>query len=224
MRMDLQLIRVRRDWQNTWHDKKRVRIRGILPELTVRELKEGRLEDVHITDSTVCRILGANLRNDLTWGAHLEMGKKAILPAVRWQLWALATLKNCLSTKAKLQLVNGLVISRLAYAISLWGNTSDTVLRKAQICMNIGARFVLGCNIYNREVDLMRKCNWLNIRDLTEYYSLIQIWKAVRWDTPKYLSEQIGQGQDKWNSLPYELHTETSISKFKICLKKISQG
>ena len=78
--------------------------------------------DEHVTDSVYCRILGGNIKNDLSWEAHLETGRKAILPAIRRQLGALSKLQGVMSRKARLQLANGLVISRLAYIISLWGN------------------------------------------------------------------------------------------------------
>ena len=82
--------------------QKRGRLTGIPPELTVSEIIKDKLEDKHITDSNYCRILGGNLKNDMSWEAHLTSGKKAILPVIRKQLGALSNLRNTLSQKAKL--------------------------------------------------------------------------------------------------------------------------
>ena len=223
--------------------QKRAKTPGIPPELTVREIVDGKLTNEHITDKVWSRILGGNLKNDLTWDAHLETGKKPILPAVRRQLGALSKLRNSISTKGKLQLVNGLVVSRLSYIISLWGNTTENFLKKAQICLNTGARFVLNCRKSTRVTDMMRDCNWLNVAELTEYHSTLQLWKVLRWETPRYLRDKFSieeemtvrtdlprlrltrdawrnETKERWNNLPYELRTETSIQKFKICLRR----
>ena len=66
--------------------QKRVRLRGIPPELTVVEKVEDRLEDKLISDSLYCRTLGMNLQNNLSCNAHLYTGRKAIIPAARKQL------------------------------------------------------------------------------------------------------------------------------------------
>ena len=83
--------------------QKRVKLRGVPPELTVLEKKliDGRTEfrDKHITDTISSRFLGLNLQNNLLWDAHLRTGKKAILPACRRLLGMLTKLRNCLSRK-----------------------------------------------------------------------------------------------------------------------------
>ena len=124
--------------------QKRAKTRGIPPELTIIEKKRGKQTNGHITDSIYCRFLGANLKQNLLWDSHLNTGKRAVLPAVRRHLGGIYSLKESLSFKAKLQLANSFVLSRLLYVISLWGNTSETQVKKAQICLNAAARFVLG--------------------------------------------------------------------------------
>ena len=104
--------------------QKRCKSGGIPPELTVSVLEKGIMIDKHITDSVQSRTLGINLSNNLTWDKHLLTGKKVVLPSIRKQLGALATLKYVMSNKAKLQLVNALVMSCLTYLICVWGNTS----------------------------------------------------------------------------------------------------
>ena len=92
--------------------QKRGRLRGEPPELRVTEIVDNTEVEKVISDVSYCRILGANLKNNQSWEAHLTTGKKAILPAVRRQLGALQSLRHVLSRKAKLQLVNSLILSR----------------------------------------------------------------------------------------------------------------
>ena len=63
--------------------QKRAKSRGIPPELTVQVLETNILSDRLIIDSPVCRTLGINLQNNLGWTAHLQTGKKSILPVIR---------------------------------------------------------------------------------------------------------------------------------------------
>ena len=83
---------------------------------------------------------------------------------------------------------------------------------------------------------------------MTKYYSLLQIWKTIKWDIPAYMSDKLTKMEDNkietdlprihltsnayrnstarhWNNLPDHLREETSISRFKLGLKKwLRQG
>ena len=85
--------------------QKRTKIGGIPPDLTVRELavdKHGmlKMEDNLISDSIYCHMLGINLQNNLSWGAHLSQGKKPLLPAVRKMIGMLSKICQEMSKKS----------------------------------------------------------------------------------------------------------------------------
>ena len=228
--------------------QKRAKISGIPPDLTVQEHikdRDGaeRLIDKHVTDATWIRMLGLNMQNNMTWDAHLSAGSKALLPAVRRQLGMLALLGDNISRKGRLQLVNCLILSRLAYGISLWGQTTENHSRKAQVVQNIAARMVTRSGRRTRQADLIADCGWLNISELTQYYSLLQMWKTVWWDTPQYMGRLIEIDDDNllttckprlqqtantyrwktvhhWNQMSDTLRLEPRIGKFKKMLKQ----
>ena len=223
--------------------QKRCRITGTTPTLEVTESIDGILTDKIITDKMYCRTLGGNIRNDMSWDAHLNTGKKALLPSVRKLLGSLHSLRKVLSQKAKLQLVNSFIGGKLNYIMCVWGNTSVCQIKKAQICLNSAARFVLDAKRTEKQTKLMSGCNWLNIVDRIEYCSLIQFWKVIRWNTPTYFADKIIlETEDfvfsaaprllitanswrckttlRWNCLPTYLRTEVNHLKFKKYLKK----
>ena len=140
-------------------------------------------------------------------------------------------------------MVNGLVISRLNYIVCLWGNSLASQLRKAQVCLNASAIFILDKKKSTRQTELMRSCNWLNIVDRTELQSLTQLWKAVRLKVPEFISERISvevedtlftehprlaltaefwrcKSVRNWNNLPTNLRTELNLKRFKKGVKK----
>ena len=223
--------------------QKRSKISGVPPELTATVFKDNRFQDDHVTDSIYCRILGGNLRNNLSWESHLNSGKRAVLPAFRRKLGALHSLRTSLTFKGKRQLVNGLLISKLSYIICLWGNTDASHINKAQIALNSAARFVLNAGKRTRQTELMSCCDWLDVRELTEYFSTIQLWKVLRWNVPAYMEEKFQfiedskvwtksprlkltreawrcQSVEKWNLLPEYLRTELNLKSFKLQLKR----
>ena len=223
--------------------QKRTRLPGNPPVLLVDEWKEGRYNDKLIPDKIYTRILGSNLKNNLNWDSHLLIGEKAILPATRKLIGALSTLRQHLSKKAKLKLVNALILSKIMYVVSLWGNTNPSILRKVQTTMNMAARLVLNLKRTTRQTILMEECNWLNIHELTEFRSLLQLFKTVRWKTPIRLHRQFVLEEDdivttqqprlqittrawrtsttaQWNNLPVELRAEQNFSRFKVQLKR----
>ena len=222
--------------------QKRIRLNGIPPELTVREVRNEVRQDKHILDRQDCRILGANLKNDMTWDLHLYTGKKAVIPGVRQLLGALYRISNTLSKKAKLQITNALIISKMSYLITLWGNSNPTLIKKVQVTQNLAARFISGLKRTTRRDDLMRSCNWLRMDELTNYYSAVQIWKTLRHYKPLHLRDKLQEEDDSristdnprlrmtetafrcksvvlWNKLPSHLRTEVSIRKFKAGVK-----
>ena len=100
--------------------QKRTKISGFQPTLsTINEDGEEKL----ICPEKQIRLLGINLEQNLSWNAHILTGKKAILPAVRKQLGALKSISKEIPQKSRLQLANGLIISRISYGIALWGGT-----------------------------------------------------------------------------------------------------
>ena len=139
------------------------------PELTIRVTKRNKLVFKQIFNYPYCRILGLNIRYNLSWESHLSSGKHAILPAIRNKISALSSLRNMLGHKAKLVLANALLIIKLTYLICIWGNMTVNMTQKAQIIPNMTARFVTGCRRRMKQSILLSKCNWLNISELMSH-------------------------------------------------------
>ena len=222
--------------------QKRAKLKGIPPELMVREDVNVRNQDKHILDRPVCRILGANMKNNLSWESHLSTGSKAVLPGMRKLLGGLQRLGGQMSLKSRLQLTNALVLSKLTYLIALWGNTTENMIIRAQRIQNQAARYASGSDRTVKNRTLLERCNWLNVDELTSYYSMIQIWNTLRTNKPQYLRDKL-QIEDNimlttdaprllltslsfrcrtillWNTLPEHLRKETKLRTLKKDLK-----
>ena len=222
--------------------QKRVKTRGIPPDLTVREEtrdKRGRLsqQDRLISDKGKCKILGITLQNSLNWEKHLT-DKGALLPKVRSLLGRIYKIGQNTSMKVRLRLVNSLVLSKLSYGLCLWGNTSNNQRQKVQTTINIAARIITRKGKLTRQEDLLKEVDWLNIQNWTEQVSMIQMWKILRWKIPQNMTEDLTlNGEDRivtdpprlllteqsfkyvsiqnWNLLPDYMRGEQSLVRFK---------
>ena len=206
-------------------------------------MAQNTFQDKLLTEMKASRFLGLNLSNNLNWEPHLLTGKRPLIPGLRSQLGMISKLRNSLSKKLKLMIVNSLILSRINYGLSIWGNSSPTQLKKVQVILNTAARFITGLPKITRQSTLMVQCNWLNLEELIEYHSTIQMWKVVNWQCPQHMTSKIHVTPDSrimtsiprlkmttnsfrwktilyWNNLPDDLREEKSLNRFKVCTKR----
>ena len=92
-------------------------------------------------------------------------------------------------------------------------------------------------------MDLMVACNWLSIKELGLFHSMITTWKLSRWKNPRNLAAKVSIDDNSmmsttiprlqntqqsyrwrcvttWNSLPSEIRTCLSLPRFKRTLRK----
>ena len=98
-------------------DKKRAKTMGAPPTLTETEI-DGTVKTI-LSDPEM-KLLGITLQHNLLCGAHIDTGGEALLPSVRK--------KNLVSSntlgRSKKLLIEGLVISKLIYLITVWSGTT----------------------------------------------------------------------------------------------------
>ena len=104
--------------------QKKGKLNGSPPHLIVNT-REGEMK--RIVDSKYFRVLGTNLKQNMSWDGHLEKGPKSVMPAVRKQFGILKLMSNFLPRKSRKLLSEGLVLSKLQYLISQWGWTTENM-------------------------------------------------------------------------------------------------
>ena len=225
--------------------QKKGRTPGPPPKLLV---KISPTENKEILDTGSSRILGATIQANMSWSQHLVKGKDSLLPSVRRQLGALKHQGRNIPIRCRKLIATGLIMSRLAYIMPLWGSTTNNHIRKVQTLWNNISRWTTGLHRKTRTRDLMTANGWMSIKDMISYHSLIMVWKILYLKKPKHIYNTITTEDDnlilltkprlqftsrgfkhraslEWNQLPTTLRNEDSISIFKKTLKKwISEG
>ena len=154
--------------------QKRGRLHGQSPQIKVTtEIGERKI----IIDKKELRILGVNFQHNLGWKAHMETGVKATLPAIRKIFGNIKYLSKMLPHESRKLLVEGLLMSKLIYAISQWGGAGPTMIKTAQRMQNKLARWTTGLSRRTRNSTLLETLNWFSIQELrknTLHYTTLE--------------------------------------------------
>ena len=62
-----------------------------------------------------------------------------------------------MSSKLRLNVVNSLIMSRLTYGINIWGNTTDSTIKRVQRVQNLAARLALRTREENEAKNFAQK-------------------------------------------------------------------
>ena len=220
--------------------QKACKVKGVPPKLITFN-EQGHIKEVNPSKEEKC--LGARLQGDMQWKAHIDTGKDALLPTLRKKLGALKYLAKNIPRHGRQLLANSLILGKINNLLPLYGGTQPKYLNKLQVVMNNAARFVSGAGRRVSTIQLMEQVNWLTIRELTTYHTLVLAWKMVRFSTPRHLANKITIHPDytmtteqprlqntemglrwrivhEWNTIPQELREAQSLPRFKLNTKK----
>ena len=220
--------------------QKRGRINGNPPQIEVTT-DSGERKIIH--DKKELRILGVNFQHNLGWKAHMETGLKATLPATRKTFGSIKQLGKMLPTDSKKLLAEGLLMSKIIYAISQWGGAGPTMLTTAQRLQNKIARWITGSSRRIRNSTLLETLGWFSIQETEKIHSLTQLWKILNKTKPANIWNKIETNTEMeiktqptrlqftnnsflkrttlvWNTLPSETRKLKSLPTFKVHLKK----
>ena len=200
-------------------------------------------EDKTVNTRTEALLLGGTFHQSTSWKVHIQTGEEALLAKLRKKLGMLKFIGGNLNKKGKLMLANGYILSKIIYMIPLWGGTEHKYRQKVQIIMNNTARWISGWGKRTNSMKLMKYCNWLNLKELTELHSLTTLWKIVRLGKPRNLNKKISidenylvrtdkprlknnqnnfrhRTEKHWNDLPARIRGIKSLSRFKMNVKR----
>ena len=104
---------------------------------------------------------------------------------------ALSKLAVNASFKTRLMSANKTFISILDYLIPLWGGTEGYLVRALQVLQNRAARCVTKLGWYTPTRKLLKQCNWLSVKQLIAYHTVLHVHRIVKCGSPLYLSDRL---------------------------------
>ena len=108
------------------------------------------------------KFLGVMVNENLDWSAHTNY----ICNGISKSTAILAKLKHYVPKHVLLTINNSLCMSHISYAISVWGGSPATILKRMNVLQKKGIRHVCNAKYNSHTEPLFKQCNVLNIADL----------------------------------------------------------
>ena len=123
--------------------------------------------EFNITPTETEKILGIRIHQSMTWNHHVKNGEGAVLRQLTTRVNGLRKLSNRADKQTKLALANGIVISKLAYGLEMWGNCQGYLRKALQVQQLTAARAVCGYKSYYWSTGkLLSSCKWLSVNQM----------------------------------------------------------
>ena len=152
------------------------------------------------------RLLGCNISQDLKWKEHLMTNDSSLIKQLTSRVNGLSLLSPRATFKTRLMVANGIVIAQLCYMIQLWGGCEGYLLNSLQVLMNRAARCVTRSSSFTPTRKLLSACNWLSVRQLVFYQTVVMVHKMIKTGLPKPVSSKL------LVSFPYQTRQATNGS------------
>ena len=160
---------------------------------------------VEVSPSKTEKLLGLHVHESLKWNDHIMDNKESLVKQLNSRLNGLAIISRCASFKTRLAVANGLIMARICYLIQVWGGTSDYLVKAVQVVQNAAAKKVTGLSWFTPTRRLLTQCNWMSVKQMVSYHTLLSIHKNMITGSPQYLREKFLSNHE---------HNTRSIIKF----------
>jgi hypothetical protein len=138
------------------------------------------------------KLLGGQLHQSLEWNLHIRDHKGSLLNQLNSRLNGLRKVCVNASFGTKLMVANGVVMSKLAYLITLWGGAQQYLISAVQVQQLAAARAVCGFGCWRwSKRKLLDRVGWLSVRQLVFYHTVLQAHKTLKTGQPKPLHQSL---------------------------------
>ena len=147
-----------------------------------------------ITPSSVERLLGAQIHQDMRWVEHVLDGEDSLVKALNSRLGALKKISQVASFRSRKAIADGIFMSKLIYLMPLWSGCEDYLVKMLQVVQNKAARVVTRLNNFTPTKTLLSACGWMSVKQLLVYHSVILLHRTVETKKPDYLYSKVKSG------------------------------
>ena len=136
--------------------------------------------------------LGVVFDSCLTWEAHAsELSRRCM-----GLLIGLSHVRHCLPDGVIKTIVTSLVISRVNYCLSVYGNGTKKNLNRLQKILNFATRVIFGRRKFDHVTDLREKLNWMPPEYMYKLQTMATARKAIHYGEPVALASMFARNRD----------------------------
>ena len=137
------------------------------------------------------KLLGAEIHQDMKWGEHILLGENSLVKSLNKRLGALKKVQNIASFKSRKMIGTGIFMSKLIYLMPLWAGCEEYLVKALQVIQNKAARSIAKLTIFTPTKKLLKTCDWMSVRQLMTYHSLVLLHKTLSDKSPVYLHQKV---------------------------------
>ena len=115
-------------------------------------------------------------------------------------------------------MINAFVFNKLFYCSTVWGNTSETNIKKLQLVQNFAGKIVLGLRKFDHISEGLKTLQWLSLKDKLTLNIAAMVHKCLHHRVPDYLDDKF-----QYRSQVHQ-RTLRSINNLNLPLCRISTG
>ena len=133
-------------------------------------------------------LLGGHIHQSLHWNQHIRDHEGSLIRQLTYRINGLKRIARNSTFQTKLMIANGAVMSKLVYLITVWGGATQYLLKAVQTQQLIAARAVCGFQSSRwSKKQLLGKVDWLSVRQLVYYHTVLQVHKTMTTGQPRPL-------------------------------------
>ena len=166
---------------------------GAAPEL-ITLVNKGHIKTVQASVSENCLV--GDPAKQYAMASHVINWTRSTTTSTQEKAGYVKIPGNKIPRQGKLLLANGLIIGKLNYLLTIYGGTQEKYLQKLQVIQNNTDCFITGAVRRTSTLSLMKSVNWLTIKDMVAYHTLIAGWKVIKLSTPHHLVAKFKIHQD----------------------------
>ena len=179
------------------------------------------VNDTQIKPSDSVKNLGLLFDKYMLFDIHItELTKKTF-----GILMYINRIRNLLSNKARIIVIQTLVLSLINYGMTVWGTTNKTQLKRVQKIQNFSAKVAVGGRSkYDHASPILDELRWLQIRKKCEYEQCVFMFNILTKKYPSWLVNfpsvsDVNQTNTRQQSLLYTRRTNTDNGQRSISVR-----
>ena len=147
-----------------------------------------------ITPSTTERLLGAEIHHDMRWRNHILESDNSMVKSLNKRLGAQVKIQRTAFFQTRKMIGTGIFMSKLIYLMPLWAGCEDYLVTALQVIQNKAARSITRLSFFTPTKTVLKTCQWMSVRQLMTYHSLVLLYKTLKHKTPEYLYHRVTAG------------------------------
>ena len=150
------------------------------------QLLEVGLLGKQLTPVPSAKDLGIIIDSNLSYDEHIVH----LVSSCMASLCSINRVKHLFSSKSLSTMINTLVLNKLFYCSSVWGNTSQQNIKKLQSVQNFAARIISGTHKFDHITPVLNQLQCLPVKHQIRFRDNLLVFKCLNRLAPDYLCEK----------------------------------